>query len=76
MQDLHTRKEAAAYLQGRGLPVTEGSLDQLVSRGDGPEYAIVLSKAVYRQSALDNWIDRCLERTGKRRQAPREPIAA
>src|SRR5690349_20560432 len=45
MQDLRTRKEAVAYLQRRGLPVTEGSLDQLASRGDGPEYAIVLGES-------------------------------
>lgn len=50
--------DAARYLQGRGVPVSPATLESKRSRGGGPVFEKVLSRALYRRSALDEWAEK------------------
>ena len=57
-EKLLTRREAAAFLTERGLPISPKTLASRASRGNGPEYEIFLNRAVYKPSKLLGWADR------------------
>lgn len=50
-----TRREASAYLSGRGLPTSHTTLAKLATVGGGPEYQRFGRRAVYVAEALDAW---------------------
>ena len=68
------RRQAARELSDKlGVPVTEGMLAKWAVQERGPRYALVLGKAVYSRTALDEWADAMLAdespASGPRRKA-------
>jgi hypothetical protein len=52
-----TRRGAAEYCTGRGLPMTAQTLARIAATsGDGPVYARWGNRAVYALADLDAWI--------------------
>lgn len=52
-----TRREAAAYLTGRGLPIKWATLQKLASVGGGPIYRRFGLHALYTEADLDAWAE-------------------
>ncbi|MFI0377039.1 MAG: hypothetical protein ACH255_11920 [Candidatus Thiodiazotropha sp.] len=52
-----TRKEAAEYLNERGLTYSANTLQKFATIGGGPRYQIFGIRAVYTITDLDNWIE-------------------
>ena len=57
MEEAHylSRKEAAAYLSGRGFRTSPLTLAKLVTVGGGPIYYRFGHRAVYKSQDLDAW---------------------
>lgn len=56
-----TRDRAAAHLTARGIDTTSQALADLAHRGNGPRYAIIRGRAVYRLDDLDTWLSKFFE---------------
>jgi len=54
-QDFMSRKEASAYLNGRGFPVAVAALAKLACVGGGPEFHKFGRYPRYTAKALDMW---------------------
>ncbi len=50
-----TRREAAEYLNNKGLPIAHTTLAKLVTVGGGPKFRRFGRNAVYTGSDLDAW---------------------
>jgi len=55
-----TRREAAEYLNSKGLPIAHATLGKLASVGGGPLYCRFGRVAVYKAADLDDWAARKL----------------
>jgi hypothetical protein len=51
-----SRRESAAYLSNRGLPVSPNTLMKFATTGGGPRYARWGNRAVYLPADLDAWV--------------------
>lgn len=51
------RREAAVYLQERGLRYTSNTLQKFATVGGGPSYRRFGNRAVYTRLDLDSWIE-------------------
>lgn len=51
-----TRTQAAKYLSERGISVSTKTLNKLGWLGNGPRYALIRGRAVYRPDDLDAWL--------------------
>lgn len=51
------RREAAAYINGRGLPCSPNTLAKLACIGGGPSYQKFGKAAVYTPENLDKYIE-------------------
>ena len=56
-----TRKEAAEFINGHGLPTTWKTLQKLASVGEGPKYKRFGRNTVYTEADLLEWMERKLE---------------
>jgi hypothetical protein len=56
MPDFLSRKEAAAYVRAKGLPVSPLTLQKYATTGGGPLFQIFGNRAVYKPTNLDRWI--------------------
>ena len=52
-----TRKAAARYCEGLGLPITHTTLTDLALQDKGPKYSIWGRNAVYAREDIDRWIE-------------------
>ena len=50
------RKEAAAYVRARGLPLAASTLAKFATVGGGPVMRKFSRNVVYEAAALDDWI--------------------
>lgn len=50
-----SRPEAAEHLNGRGLPITKGTLQKYATVGGGPIYYRFGNRALYAAADLDAW---------------------
>ena len=57
MPDLLTRKDAAAYLETKGIRSSQSSLARYAMCGNGPQYALIGRTAYYRPQWLDAWLE-------------------
>ncbi len=64
------RKQAAAYLCGRGLAVSKNTLDKMATVGGGPMYQKFGIRCVYTTENLDAWVDQKLTPLMKSTSAP------
>ncbi len=55
-KDYLTRREAAAYVSGKGLTISPNTLQKLASVGGGPVYRRFGNKSLYVIVDLDAWI--------------------
>ena len=60
--DFLTRKDAARYIEGKGLPITHTTLTDLALEDRGPKYSIWGRNAVYAREDIDKWIESRLGR--------------
>lgn len=60
-----TRSRAAEHITECGIPTSSQALADLAHRGEGPKYAIVRGRAVYRLVDLDNWLAAHFEHDAK-----------
>lgn len=51
------RREAAAYINSKGLTYSPNTLQKLASVGGGPKYRRFGNRAVYTTDDLDAWIE-------------------
>lgn len=56
-QTYMTRKEAAAFLADRGLPVSHLTLQKWATTGGGPAYQIFGNRALYTAENLMTWAE-------------------
>lgn len=57
MTEFLTRQKAAEFLQTLGLKVSKRSLEMAAMRKDGPHYALVAGRAMYKPDDLRKWVD-------------------
>lgn len=50
------RDLAAKHLTKKGVPTTSVALANLASKDEGPPYALISGRAVYREADLDAWL--------------------
>lgn len=62
MRPMKSRREAAQYLNNKGIPTTESTLATLASRGGGPAFSKFGARALYSADDLDAWVDAKLSR--------------
>lgn len=55
-----TRKEAAEYLNNKGLPIAPATLAKKACSGDGPAHHLFGRQALYLAQELDVWASRRL----------------
>lgn len=75
---LCTRKEAEAYAQATGNPVSKWILDKLAVNGDGPPIEYFDRKPLYRLGAFKSWLTsrtRRVRSTAELRRALRSEAA-
>lgn len=61
MQDQYLdRRQAAAYINSRGLTYSANTLQKLATVGGGPVYRRFGNRAVYTTTDLDAWIEQKL----------------
>lgn len=65
-----SRRGAANYLQGRGVPITEATLATKASRGDGPTFVKFCGRALYTEEWLDAWL--CESTTSPHQYGPKQ----
>ena len=66
------RPEAAKYISNRlGRRVSTGALHRHASDGTGPKYVMILGRASYTETWLDDWIDQLMRAPAPRRRADR-----
>jgi hypothetical protein len=70
------RQGATAYLRGKGVQIGDGGLKDLANRDRGPRYAIINGRALYEDSALDEWIESQAARPLPKRRRSEEPATA
>ncbi len=77
-QALLDRREAAAYLQARGVQVAVATLEKYATVGGGPPYQKFRRQVRYRPEHLDQWIADNLSRPVRSTSelATREPAHA
>lgn len=56
-QKYRTRREAALYIEERGLKISPKTLQKYATVGGGPIYQIFGNRAVYTDPDLDAWVD-------------------
>lgn len=57
MTELLTRKDAAAYLETKGIRSSQSTLARYAMGGIGPQYALIGRTAYYRPDWLDAWLE-------------------
>lgn len=62
-----TRLRATQFLAEQGLPVSAKTLGHMASRGEGPPYAVINGRAVYRVDELERWVTEAVDRNTRRR---------
>ena len=62
-----TRERATQFLAEKGLPVSAKTLGHWASRGDGPPYALINGRAVYKVAELERWVNEAVDRSTRRR---------
>ena len=62
-----TRDKSTAFVRDCGVPIGDGTLADLASRGDGPRYSIINGRTLYQTKDLLAWLAE---------QANRPPAAA
>ena len=55
--DFRTRKEATAYIRGKGIPCGSTRLAKLAVDGSGPQFRYVGKYPLYTEQDLDEWIE-------------------
>ena len=57
MTELLTKKDAAAYLETKGIRSSQSTLARYAMGGNGPQYALIGRTAYYRTQWLDAWLE-------------------
>ncbi len=57
MTELLTRKDAAAYLETKGIHSSQLTLARYAMGGVGPQYALIARTSYYRPQWLDAWLE-------------------
>ena len=57
MTELLTRKDAAAYLETKGIRSSQSTLARYAMGGDGPQYVLIGRTAYYKTEWLDQWLE-------------------
>ena len=57
MIELLSRKDAAIYLQDRGVRSSHTTLARLAMGGEGPKYTLIGRTAYYKPEWLDEWLE-------------------
>ena len=57
MIELLSRKDAASYLQDRGVRSSHTTLARLAMGGEGPKYTLIGRTAYYKPEWLDEWLE-------------------
>ena len=53
-----TRKNAARYIEARGIPLSPRTLEQMAIAKRGPPYTLFNeTRAIYRREDIDKWIE-------------------
>ena len=55
--ELLTRKNAAVYLETKGIRSSQTTLARLAMGGTGPQYALIGRTAYYKPEWLDEWLE-------------------
>ena len=57
MTTLLTRRDAAKYLEKKGVRSSQSTLARYAMGGDGPQYALIGRTAYYKPEWLDAWLE-------------------
>ena len=57
MPELLTRRDAAEYLEKKGVRSSQSTLARYAMGGDGPQYALIGRTAYYKPEWLDAWLE-------------------
>lgn len=57
MTTLLTRKDAAEYLEKKGIRSSQSTLARYAMGGNGPQYALIGRTAYYKPEWLDAWLE-------------------
>ena len=57
MIELLSRKDAAIYLQDRGVRSSHTTLARLAMGGEGPKYTLIGRTSYYKPEWLDEWLE-------------------
>ena len=52
-----TRELATEFLRGQGVPLADGALRDMAHRQQGPRFAVINRRALYRPEDLLAWLD-------------------
>ena len=55
VQEMFNRRQAAAYLRGKGYPIAAATLASWAVYGKGPKFARFGRTPLYRRDELDRW---------------------
>lgn len=57
MTTLLTRRDAAKYLENKGIRSSQSTLARYAMGGNGPQYALIGRTAYYKAEWLDVWLE-------------------
>jgi len=61
MPELLTRRDAAEYLETKGVRSSKSTLARYAMGGDGPQYTLIGRTAYYKPEWLDQWLEAQME---------------